>query len=203
LVVREVFYKCFYEKEVNMKSSTMIGGKSDQYSRNKADFYATPPECTIALLNRFEWLFRGGLIWEPACGDGAISKVLEDKGFTVRSTDLYDRGYGEAGVDFLTENRSCSSIITNPPFNLSEDFIKKARTFHMPFAILTKATYWHAARRYDLFRRSKPMAVIAMTWRPAMSPERGQSATMDFIWTVWGAGPQKNTQYFIEKRPEI
>jgi len=37
------------------------------------EFYPTPPEATRALLSveSFE-----GDIWEPACGDGAISKVL-------------------------------------------------------------------------------------------------------------------------------
>jgi len=35
-----------------------------------------------------------GSIWEPACGDGAISKVLLAAGFDVVSTDLIDRGFG-------------------------------------------------------------------------------------------------------------
>jgi len=36
-----------------------------------------------------------GQIWEPACGDGAISRVLEAAGYQVISTDLIDRGYGQ------------------------------------------------------------------------------------------------------------
>ena len=84
-----------------MRSSVIIGGKSPKNDRNAADFYATPPECTIALLNCFEWLFRGRRIWEPACGDGAISKVLEERNFRVVSTDLHDRGYGDSGMNFL------------------------------------------------------------------------------------------------------
>jgi hypothetical protein len=31
-----------------------------------------------------------------------------------------------------------------------------------------------------------------------MSPERGKSATMDFIWTVWGAAPSKKTEYILQ-----
>lgn len=55
------------------------------------DFYPTPPEAVRALLSveTFE-----GSIWEPACGDGAISKVLLDAGHEVVSSDLIDRGYG-------------------------------------------------------------------------------------------------------------
>jgi len=85
-----------------MKSSTIIGGASSQNSRNAADFYATPPECTVALLKNYQRLFEGSRVWEPACGDGAISKVLEDHRLDVISTDLHDRGYGEGGMNFLT-----------------------------------------------------------------------------------------------------
>ena len=180
-----------------MKSSTIIGGKSPQNSRNAADFYATPRECTNALIDNFDWLFRGGRIWEPACGDGAISKVLEERCFEVISTDIHDRGYGIGFVDFLKSDRQCSSIITNPPFNLAADFIDRCSKKEVPFAMLLKSTFWHAAKRQKLFEQTKPMAVIAMTWRPAMSPERGKSATMDFIWTVWGSKPCALTEYIL------
>jgi len=35
-----------------------------------------------------------------------------------------------------------------------------------------------------------------------MSPERGKSGTMDFIWTVWDRKPSKNTQYIVAKKPK-
>jgi len=186
-----------------MRSSTIIGGKSPKNSRNAADFYATPPECTIALLEHFDWLFRGGRIWEPACGDGAISKVLEDRNFRVISTDLHDRGYGHSNMNFLTADCSCDGIITNPPFNLAAEFIERCAQKEVPFAMLTKATFWHAKKRQNLFNQTKPLAVIALTWRPAMSPERGKSATMDFIWTVWSKKPYHLTNYILASKPTL
>jgi hypothetical protein len=42
-----------------------------------------------------------GDIWEPACGDGAISKELIKAGYTVVSTDLIDRDFGDGQADFL------------------------------------------------------------------------------------------------------
>ena len=61
------------------------------------DFYPTPEWATRALIDseRFD-----GDIWECACGDGAMSTVLESNGSYVFSSDLYDRGYGETGIDF-------------------------------------------------------------------------------------------------------
>jgi len=127
--------------------------------------------------------------------------VLEERNFRVISTDLHDRGYGEGNMNFLNADCQCDGIITNPPFNLAADFIERCAEKEVPFAMLTKATFWHAAKRQRLFRKTKPMAIIAMTWRPAMSPERGKSATMDFIWTVWSSKPNKETKYIVERRP--
>jgi hypothetical protein len=67
------------------------------------DFFPTPAWATHALLEneRFE-----GEVWECACGDGAMSRVLESRALPVISSDLYERGYGESGRDFLTATRS-------------------------------------------------------------------------------------------------
>jgi len=186
-----------------MRSSTIIGGASSQHGRNAADFYATPPECTSILLENYGGLFTGGRVWEPACGDGAISKILEADGLDVVSTDLHDRGYGKAGMNFLTSDCSCQSIITNPPFHLAAEFIERAVQKEVPFAMLLKATYWHAAKRTELFNRTMPLAVIAMSWRPAMSPERGKSGTMDFIWTVWKSKPVSLSRYHVYSKPSL
>jgi hypothetical protein len=86
------------------------------FDRERQDFYATPSWVTEALLRHIR--FRGP-IWEPCCGDGAISKVLLANGYDVVSSDLVERGYGEAGVDFLRARSmppGCLCIVTNPPY---------------------------------------------------------------------------------------
>ena len=94
---------------------TKVSATNSRYSKRAAyEFYPTPPEATRALLSveSFE-----GDIWEPACGDGAISKVLEAAGYQVVSTDLIDRGYGVGGHNFLkSDNPLAKNIITNPPY---------------------------------------------------------------------------------------
>ncbi len=86
------------------------------YDREGRDFYATPDWVTAALLRHIR--FRGP-IWEPCCGDGAMSTVLAAQGYTVMSTDIAERGFGTSGIDFLTCQTvpgGCRSIITNPPY---------------------------------------------------------------------------------------
>jgi hypothetical protein len=86
------------------------------YHREGQDFYATPAWVTEALLQRVR--FRGP-VWEPCCGDGAMSTVLAAGGYAVVSTDLAERGFGTSAIDFLACRampEGCRSIVTNPPY---------------------------------------------------------------------------------------
>src|SRR5713101_7847389 len=87
------------------------------------DFYPTPRWATFALIDNEA--FKGD-IWECACGDGAMSDVLAEAGGKVESSDLYDRGFGEIGHDFLGTKRRRRNIITNPPFHSAEGFAATA-----------------------------------------------------------------------------
>src|SRR4249920_1385040 len=86
------------------------------------DLYETPEAATRALL-RAEPLPR--TIWEPACGPGAIVRVLREAGHQVIAADLVDYSSLEqdrAGRDFLLERSSpdgVEMIVTNPPFKLA------------------------------------------------------------------------------------
>lgn len=117
----------------NKKSvSTMLGLSTTWNPEQRAagDYYTTDPTAVKQFINHYH--FAVGIfytrIWEPACGCGNISKVLESKGYKVISTDLYDRGYGKSGVDFLNAELpiDCDTIITNPPYNIADDFVKHA-----------------------------------------------------------------------------
>lgn len=87
------------------------------------DFYPTPRWATFALIENEPF---SGDVWECACGDGAMSEVLVETGNRIQSSDLYDRGYGEVGHDFLTTKRRRVNIITNPPFHSAEGFVASA-----------------------------------------------------------------------------
>lgn len=177
-----------------------MAGGAGSYGRAEADFYATPPEATRALCG---WLVAQGLtrpgtvVWEPACGDGAMSRVLEAQGLRVVSTDVRATGYGRV-CDFLAtaprEDGRCLPIITNPPFCLAEQFIRHAVAVNAPwFALLLKAQYWSAATRLKLHADCPPAAALPLTWRLAFCPERGASPPMDVAWFFWS----RETRPFI------
>lgn len=181
-----------------MKAANLANGNPKD-KRRELDFYPTPPEVTEALM-----LFLNlppCVVWEPACGDGAMSRVIERHGHAVVSTDLRHSEYGVGGIDFLTADIGCDAIITNPPFLISAAFITHALKQAPTVAMLLKSQYWHAAGRKELFDTNRPAFVLPLTWRPDfMGGERGGSPTMEVCWTVWLRG-ETDTRYRPLSRP--
>jgi hypothetical protein len=158
------------------------------------DFYRTPAFATTELLKRELFI---GRIWEPACGDGAISKVLEMKGHSVRSTDIVYRGYGSGGLDFLRTRTRCKNIITNPPFCLAEEFVRAAVTrATCKAAFLLRLAFLEGKRRQALFARMPPARVWVFSNRLTMHRD-GEvpqgSGHIAFAWFVWDHACTKTT----------
>lgn len=177
-----------------MKQETLqltSGGKKE--NRRDLDFYPTPPECTVALMDFLK--LQPCTVWECACGDGAMSNVIKAYGHEVIETDI------RTGTDYLKTKGFADAIITNPPFNLSAEFIEKALTEAPIVAMLLKSQYWHAKKRIDLFTQNRPAYILPLTWRPDfMNGERGGAPTMEVIWTVWIKG-NTNSQYCLLTKP--
>ena len=154
------------------------------------DFYPTPPAATAALLRveAFE-----GPIWEPACGDGAISRLLDAAGHQVISTDLNHRGYGRGGVDFLLDFETrAANVITNPPFSLAAQFARHAlgRTTGK-VALLCKLNFLEGMKRKPLFEGTplKTVHVFSQRLTLARNGQKIESRGMiAFAWFVWEHG---------------
>jgi hypothetical protein len=161
--------------------------------KDGADYYPTPFWATHALceVEQFE-----GPIWEPACGDGAIRRVLWDRGYqSVTASDLYDRGHGITGVDFLTSNESFANIITNPPFHSAEQFVRAGvRQAKQKLCLLLRLAFLEGAGRADgLFKEHPPARVWIVPERITFYPSGIQTAgggTMAYAWFVWQPGFQ-------------
>ena len=174
-------------------NGTILSNRS-AVDRNKTDFYATPPEVTVALLDFLESecvLKPGCLIWEPAVGNGAMERVMLNRGYDVLGTDLYPRLPGSLHIDFLQcKQLDCDWIITNPPFSKATEFITHALELGKPCAFILKSQFWHAKSRLDLFRENPPAYVLPLTWRPDfLYGAKSGSPTMECLWTVWLGAP--------------
>lgn len=160
------------------------------------DFYPTPPWATYALIHneKFE-----GDIWESACGNGAMSDVLEHTGCEVISSDLYDRGYGDHGIDFLTDDRRTQNIITNPPYNSAEGFVRAGLSkANRKFALLLRLAFLEGANRQrSIFKTTAPSRVWVfserITFYPAGAVQKG-SGTTAYAWFVWDKDAPGSTE---------
>jgi len=161
-----------------------------------ADFYPTPEWATQALLEQENF---DGSIWECACGDGAMSEVIKQYGYNVYSSDLYERGYGEGGIDFVSSNKKFDNIITNPPFHSAEQFVSSGiRNASKKFALLLRLAFLESARRQtEIFNLNPPARVWVFSERITFYPKgvvRKGNGTTAYAWFVWDKAWIDNTE---------
>lgn len=151
------------------------------------DFYPTPEWASHALVENEQ--FEGG-IWEPACGDGAMARVLRETGCSVEASDLYDRGFGETGIDFLTTSRTVANIVTNPPYNSAEGFVEAGlRQANNKLCLLLRLAFLEGGNRQrTIFSATPPSRVWVfserITFYPAGAVAKGTGTTA-YAWFVW------------------
>lgn len=166
------------------------------YQRQANDAYWTPSWCTEALLTVFK---PRGLVWEPACGTGAILAVLTARKIECWGSDLIDYGIGKPTADFLKATSPGDGnfdIITNPPYEHAEAFVRHAleltKRASGKVAMLPRNEYDCAASRVDLFA-DEPFALkFVLTKRPRWSADEKASPRHNFAWFIWDwqhAGP--------------
>lgn len=151
------------------------------------DLYQTPEWATRALLSVEDF---DGEVWEPCSGLGAMSRVLEQAGLDVTSSDILPEGYGQGGVDFLHEQRRMSHIVTNPPYRDALPIIRHALTLaEHKAAFLLKLTFLESQKRKAFFKEKPPARVWVFSNRVTMWPhgedEPKNGGTIAYAWFVW------------------
>jgi hypothetical protein len=160
------------------------------------DFFSTPRWATFALIHNEKF---SGEIWECACGDGTMSKVLEETGCPVLSSDLYDRGYGEVGLDFLRSTRYAENIVTNPPFNCAEGFVASGvKHARRKFALLLRLAFLEGGNRARTIFSERPPSRVwvfseRITFYPTGAKVKGTGTTA-YAWFVWDKDAPDRTE---------
>ena len=166
--------------------------------RPENDFYPTPPAGTIGLLER-ELLAHD--VWEPACGDGAMSIVIESYGHHVFNSDIEPRnGYGMM-MDFLkTKELLAPSIVTNPPFRLAQEFAEHAlKLGALKVCLLCKLAFLEGQERASWLEQSPLKRVWVFKKRLTLYREGVKlknGGMIAFAWFVW-------EQDYVGKYPMI
>lgn len=181
-------------------------------TRKKSDFYETPYSITSSFLEREKFDYSLSIL-EPACGNNAIVKILEnywDKD-NIIANDLFGNG-----KDFLSETDNYSYIITNPPFSLAQEFILKAKEIAInKFCFLLPLSYLHGKKRFDTIWSDNtfPLSKIYVYTRYPLLGEilrddgKYHTGMMVYAWYVWDKeylGPPiidwiDNNEYILKK----
>ena len=173
----------------------ILGCASPINTRELDDFYATPPECTEALIAA-EADRMPMTVWDPCCGAGDISTVLRRRGREVVSTDLVDRGYGQGGLDFLLQRTALAeAIVTDPPFKYAEAFLRHAAELGIEYvAFLHKADWLNAGERGVMVETVWcPTRCYLLRWRPDFT-NQGRP-TMYCNWYVFERGSMRGRSW--------
>lgn len=183
----------------NNKSPFACNGASNhsEQEREQHDFYATDPRTVEMLLELEEF---NGPIWEPACGNGHMSKVLEEHDYLVRSSDIVKRDYFWCyEKDFLNCNDVWDGdIITNPPYKYAKEFVEKALevvTDGHKVAMFLKLTFLESKKRRELFDKYPPKVIYVSSSRLQCARngdfgkyKNGVGMAVAYAWFIWEKG---------------
>ena len=153
------------------------------------DFYATDPETVRYLLDRESFV---GTVTEPCSGDGALTDVLEEYGYTVEASDLRREGVvGTPGVDLHDLDRA-ENLITNPPFRRVNDVVEHLVSITTRKCALLLANNFAGSRsRRPFFLENPPARIYPLSRRPTFGvggrDGRKQGTQWDYCWYVWDA----------------
>ena len=184
-----------------MEQGGKLAGGNPARGRVENDFYATHGDSVKALLEVEDIIYP---VLEPACGEGHISKFLDER--QTDSSDLIYRGFGLGGVDFLDEkNYHCDyfkekykTIITNPPFNLFQEFVERALEVAKKKVIMFGKLQALEGQKRATFLETTPLKTVYVFKKRQQPMRNGKefdeetgkkmSSTMAFAWFVWEIG---------------
>ena len=185
-------------------------------TRRARDYYPTPAWCLDRLADVVELDLLGAperpvdaahydrveSAWEPAAGRGHLTRALREHvpAAIIRQTDI--EGVPELGIaghdfrDTETTTAGPHRIITNPPFGISDAFVRRAvQVVHPDGAVvmLLRLTWLGGgsdAHAGD-WLQSWPPSVYVLPERPRFT-DHGSGDSSPVAWCVWRAPPRGN-----------
>lgn len=170
--------------------------RNSNYERKPRDFYGTPSWVTELVL---PYIRASAVVWEPACGTGAMTRVLETQ-FPTISTDV-EPGPDHAAIDFFAcsapprlNGQLPSAIVTNPPYDKAQEFTEHALALMQPVdgmvAMLMRIDWDSASTRRHLFAdcpawSKKLVLTKRILWFKPPPGSTGKSPSENHAWMLW------------------
>lgn len=170
-----------------------LGCDLHNHERSERDFYCTPIIATEELCSLENFSED---VWEPACGSGAISSILEQRGYKVRKSDIMPSVEGGETLDFMQcSEKWDGDIITNPPYKIGVDFVRHALDLvgnGHKVAMFLSITFLETKKRCEFLEAFPPSRVyIARRRLHCTMPgelDKGIAGIVCYCWVIWEKG---------------
>ena len=185
------------EAEVEIPQQIRRPRYSGATKAQQQDLFETQDNA-IMLLDPILETLQGKIIYEPCCGNGAIVKYLEKKGFSVIARDLYTT---EEKHDYLVdEDPEYDVLITNPPFCIKHQFFEKAMLSGKPFILLLPLQFLIPKRSYDNIKKCA-IDMIIMNPSPKFLNENADRQVGECAWFI--VNLTEGGRFTVERLPDI
>jgi len=132
-----------------------------------------------------EYVPNNWIIWEPAAGENHIVNKLRLEKYQIIGTDLLT---GENFFDW-TPSFTWSCQVTNPPYSVKFDWLKRSYELGKPFALLLPVETVGAAKAQRLFNQYGIEVVLLDKRVNFKMPNKGYDsggAQFPTAWFTWG-----------------
>ena len=177
--------------------------------RNKQDWYPSPEKLAPALMSLINFKDSDVLL-EPAKGQKGNQPFYD--AFPPANKKLWAEI--DQGIDYFKNEFSADVVISNPPFNLAEEFIVKAidELKHGGMLVfLLRVNYLGSQKRYDSLwqqEKYKPKQIITLVQRPSFTGD-GATDSTEYAFFVWADTSRMKDQSpiqwlsWFERKPKI
>lgn len=143
--------------------------------RNAHDEYNTP-----------KWVVDAWLKFSPIRKDWTYMEPCRSKGAFYNEMPL-GSAWGEIreGVDYLTTKYNrVDCILTNPPFNLAQEFVEKAHEEAEVIIMLLRINFLESMRRFEFWGKYPPTNLVTLSKRPSFT-DNGKTDGAGYAFFVW------------------
>ncbi|WP_245539121.1 helix-turn-helix domain-containing protein [Saccharibacter floricola] len=182
-------------QDILQSAPEATSSKKTSYNRVAHDWYVEPEHATDRLL-AVEKPFSGTIL-DPCCGQGNILRACGRAGVKAVGSDIVDHGIGARVEDFSAAipDLKPTSIISNPPFNQAEKFVKLALDHTQGrVCLFLRAAFLEGIKRSEWLKQTPPARVWHFPDRISCVPghllgqKQKHSGTTAYAWVVWERG---------------
>jgi hypothetical protein len=176
------------------------------------EFFATPPWATRALFEHV--LPHIGVdprtiqtAWDPMCGQGHMTGVMEEYIPGVTRSDIFDYGIGASVIDYFDTMYGDNNVrtqwtIMNPPFRPALEAVLRALTLsEFGVCVLLRTAWIEGGDRYKrLFRDNPPTLFVPFVERVPMVEGRWDpdaTTATSYSWFIFAKGMRPMAPFWI------